>query len=154
MTDRPIPLAFDLLLTSRDEIRVALATIERARDAGDRDRDRTALATQIRIHMQMKDEALYPQLARVPAGAPVVERMRQSARDVEIHRQALDGADPTTGHFPGATRGLAAALEAHFESEDRELLPAAAAELAGELEMIAVEMEAARSRAIGAYGVG
>lgn len=140
-TEDGLPLALAILSREHAEIRQALDGL-----AADPREARAAAGRVLRL-LDLEAEVLTPALRR--AGWPTDDA---DAAALRAAAEGLQGA----GSAPLPER--AAALRREFESyagqRERELFPWAVAHLGDDLAALAVEMEEARERLAGAYGVG
>lgn len=146
------PLALALLARQHDEIDVLLG--ELAAREGDLQRARRLLCQAIEQHLSIEEKVFYPALARVEALSAFVDRMHDQHRVIRETLQALLTTDIASEEFGQAVRMLNDAVDRHVEDEEQRAFDYAVEHLGGELDALAVELEAQREAAQGAFGVG
>lgn len=148
------PGAFDLLREDHRQVLDCLDAARRAVPEAERTRCREALHALIAHHLEVEERILYPQIRALPGMVPVVRRLLAQHQEIRDAAAVLtDGAAETAVHERALTR-LAACLERHFTLEEGELFPRFDDATGNDGDTLALEIEAERSRARGAYGVG
>ena len=145
---------FKLVRKDHDDVRELLDATAKGIRSDDRERSRTAFAEALEQHMAAEERVLYPALARIPALRGFIDRMRaqhESLRDGLATLAGLPASDPD---FDGALDEVRHTLAEHVNEEENALFTHAVEHLAGELEQLAVELEAVRQEEHGSYGVG
>lgn len=147
-------VAFALIRRDHEEVRDRLAEAATAHDPEQRERMLEALDETVGNHLDLEERVLYPALGRIDAVGSFVERMREQHGHI---REALEGLravrDDTTA-YSRELGVLEARLREHFDDTEQRLFGYARRYLAGDLEMLAVEMESVRNAERGAFGVG
>jgi hemerythrin-like domain-containing protein len=141
---------FEMLERCHRRLEETLATIETpSRQALD---DALAFIDRaIQRHEDDEEQSPFPRLRRLPALAPLLDRLTVQHRDqtalVEALRALLEAARPDEARLRDVVGRLSAAYRAHLAVEERELFPAAKAALTDDdLAAMAVEMDARRGR--------
>jgi hypothetical protein len=140
-----------LALLRADRGRIA-AMLERARAKSARN-DNTAgeIPRELRAHIIMKQRAFYPALEQAGVNPKALEQAGADAAKWVAEIDALD--TPSADAQQRSERLIESCLRALHE-EERLLFPEARAKLGARLIDLAVEMEARKSEASGAGGVG
>lgn len=152
MAEDSLPLALDLLARQHEEVDVLLG--ELAAREGDLLRARRLLCQALEQHMGIEEKVFYPALARNEAIGSFVDRLHDQHRVIRESMHALLDTDVDAEQFDAAVRMLNEAVDLHVQDEEARGFDYAIEHLAGELDGIAVEMEAQREAARGAFGVG
>lgn len=152
MSENALPLALEFLARQHDEADVLLG--ELAAGEGDLPRARRLLCKTLEQHMAMEEKVFYPALARVEMLASFVSRLHDQHRVIRECMDSLLETEIDAESFQPAVRMLNEAVDLHVQDEEGRGFDYAAEHLAGELDALAVEMEAQHEAEKGAFGVG
>lgn len=145
-------LALRFLQREHEEIDVLLG--ELMAGTGDLVRARRLVCERLEQHMTVEEKVFYPALARMEMLGAFIDRMHDQHRVVRECLEALREVEPGQAGFAAAVRRLDDAVDRHIQDEEQRGFAYAAEHLAGELDTLAVEMEAQRDAQRGAFGVG
>jgi hemerythrin len=148
------PIVFEIIRGDHAEIRELLAEATRTTGADERKIVREALCSKIEAHLKTEERVLFPPLRKFDALDSFMDQMAMHHRLIRDAMAASVDAHLRDEAFAQALEHLRIQFSQHFDEEERRLFGYMTQHLRGELDSLAIEMEHARNRERGAFGVG
>lgn len=146
-------LLIRILRQDHEEIDKLFATLIAATTRVDRDRLRERVVDEMCKLFAAEESVVYSALKRAGTAPQMVERMLEQHTHLRQALETMNGQAPEAQAFENTAKSVRRLFNEHSAEVEQLVFPQAQNDLAPQLDSLAVEMEHARQREHGAYGV-